>query len=290
MLEQRVQRAERIVLRVAGGLVDFVDRRSPGSRSCRSRAHRTPCPAWRCATATTPPTESSPPSANSSPRSGTRCRAGARTASRNASCRCRGRRAAGSASVRAGPRFRDTARPACGCRRAAPRKLGSVVDQIVDRRHPVRLHAKAQIAGFEHLFVGRAQRVVRAIAADRSARSRPVEIVHPAERRHREFLFDHCCCHRSPRLHVVDGFSVSTTKGRASEQSHACAANSGKKGSDDGNCGPRRKTRVAGVRRRRLWPGVLLAVLLRGAGWAPFQVQCNEAIFACKPAVVPLCC
>jgi len=84
-------------------------------------------------------------------------------------------------------------------------EVGQRVNQIVDGRHAVRLHAKAQIAGFQHLFVGCAQRLVCAFAEIVQCGLDLVEVVHLTERCHGNFLSDHCCCHCSPRLAGLAG-------------------------------------------------------------------------------------
>ncbi|CAG9226340.1 conserved hypothetical protein [Burkholderia vietnamiensis] len=110
-------------------------------------------------------------------------------------------------------------------------EIGQRCAERVERRHPVRLHAKAQIAGLEHPLVGRAQRIARALVQIVQRGLDLLEVVHRAEGRHRQFLFHHRRRHTNLARAAVarpsgpDDFSVTIPRRRASKQPPRSAAN-----------------------------------------------------------------
>ncbi|CAM2162805.1 hypothetical protein BLAT2472_120047 [Burkholderia latens] len=110
-------------------------------------------------------------------------------------------------------------------------EIGQRVVEFVERRHPVRLHAKAQIAGLEHPLVSGAQCIARALVQVVQCGFDLLQVVHRAEGRHRQFLFHHRRRHTNLSAAAVAHssdpyeFSVAIPHARASKQPHASAAN-----------------------------------------------------------------
>ncbi|VWC50282.1 hypothetical protein BLA6863_07810 [Burkholderia lata] len=207
VLEQRVQRAERIVLRIAAGLVDLVDRdhrvRVAAVHERIEHLARLRVLPLRRRTRQDP-----------AGRQRTHRHVVVRGAEQLRERLCEMRLA----DAR-GPEQQDRHQFEPVVRFEAQRDLlahvverlgeiGQCLAERVERRHPVRLHAEAQIARLEHPLVGGAQCVARALVQVTQRRLDLLEVVHRAEGRHRQFLFHHrrrhtnlaaACCHTTIR-------------------------------------------------------------------------------------------